>query len=217
MGPGGTRREELKTIFAAALVASSLAMAPARDVPVTLNGSPESMARQNAVAREYGLPFVRTPSELRRLAARGELVRLDGNADYDVVEQVSSRVARPEVRGFLEGFAASYRRGCGERLVVTSLTRPRNRQPPNSHPLSVHPAGIAMDLRVSRKPACRRWLESALLAMERKQLLDVTREESPPHYHVALFPDAYRVRVEEHDAEEKPLLALPVPAVAGRR
>ncbi len=207
----------MKKVFAAALVASSLAMAPAGDVPVTLDGSPESMARQNEVARQYGLPFVRTAEELRRLAARGELVPLNGNADYDVVEGVAGRVARPEVKGFLEGFAASYHRACREQLVVTSLTRPKNRQPPNAHPLSVHPAGIAMDLRVSRKAACRRWLENNLLAMERKQLLDVTREEKPPHYHVALFPDAYRVRVEEHDAEEKPVQALPAPAVAGRR
>ncbi len=211
------RREVLRKIVAAALAAASLAMAPAKDVPVSLSGSPESMARQNAVARGYGLEFVRTPAELRRLAARGELVRLDGNSDYEVVEEVSSRMARPEVRGFLEGFAAGYRRACREQLVVTSLTRPRNRQPPNAHPLSVHPAGIAMDLRISRKPACRRWLENTLLAMERKQLLDVTREQTPPHYHVALFPDAYRVRVEEHAAEEAPVLALPAPSVAGVR
>jgi hypothetical protein len=207
----------LKKIVAALLVASSLAMAPAMEVPVTLDGSPESMARQNEVARQYGLPFVRTPAELRRLAARGELVPLNGNAHYDVVEGVAGRVARPEVKGFLESFAAGYHRACNEQLVVTSLTRPKNRQPPNAHPLSVHPAGIAMDLRVSQKAACRRWLENTLLAMERKQLLDVTREQKPPHYHVALFPDAYRVRVEEHDAEEKPVLALPTPAVAGRR
>lgn len=211
------RREELKKIALAALAAASLAMAPFKDVPVSLSGSPESMARQNAVARQYGLPFVRTPAELRRLAARGELVPLPGNADYEVVEEVSSRMARPEVRGFLESFAAGYRRACRERLVVTSLTRPRNRQPPNAHPLSVHPAGIAMDLRISQKPACRRWLENTLLAMERKQLLDITREQTPPHYHVALFPDAYRVRVEEHPAEVEPVLARPAPAIAGLR
>ena len=208
----------MKKIAVAALAASSLAMAPimAR-VPVSLSGSPESMARQNAVARGYGLPFVRTPAELRRLASRGELVALDGNRDYEVVEEVSSRVARPEVKGFLESFAAGYRKGCGERLVVTSLTRPRSRQPPNAHPLSVQPAVIAMDLRVSRKASCRRWLENTLLAMERRELLDVTREQTPPHYHVALFPDAYRVRVEEHEPEVAPVLALPAPAVVGDR
>ena len=212
-----SEEEELKKIAVAALAASSLAMAPMARVPVSLSGSPESMARQNAVAREYGLPFVRTPAELQRLASRGELVPLSGNADYEVVEAAASRVARPEVKGFLESFAAGYRRGCGERLVVTSLTRPRNRQPPNAHPLSVHPAGIAMDLRISRKASCRRWLENTLLAMERKELLDVTREQTPPHYHVALFPDAYRVRVEEHEAEVAPVLALPAPAVSGVR
>src|SRR5690606_12122802 len=70
-------------------------------------------------------------------------------------------------------------------------TRPLTRQPRNAHRLSVHPAGMAMDLRVPRTSRCRRWLEKALLDLEERQLLDVTRERSPAHYHVALFPDRY--------------------------
>lgn len=207
----------MRKLAAVALAAASLGMAPVvADVPVTLNGSPESMARQNAVARENGLPFVRTPAQLRALAARGELVRVSGNANYELAGGMRDAVARPEVRAFLGRFAAGYRAACGERLVVTSLTRPLTRQPPNAHPLSVHPAGIAVDLRVSRNAKCRRWLERTLLEMEGEALLDVTREQSPPHYHVALFPDAWRVRAEDHvPKNDAPVLALPAPGVAG--
>lgn len=176
--------------------ALALAAAPARaEVPVTLRGSPESMARQHRVAVRQGYRFVRTPAELRRMEKAGELVRLHGNRDYALRRDVSA-VVRAETRVFVERLAAGYRAACGERLVVTSTTRPMDRQPPNAHPLSVHPAGIAVDLRVSGNARCRRWLEGRLLTMERDGILDITREERPPHYHVALFPEPYRAYLE---------------------
>jgi hypothetical protein len=176
--------------------ALALAAAPARaDVPVSLRGSPESMVRQHRVAVEQGYRFVRTPAEMRRMERAGELVRLPGNRDYALRSGVSG-VARAEVRVFLERLAAGYRAACREQLVVTSTTRAVTRQPPNAHPLSVHPAGIAVDLRVSGRAACRRWLEGRLLALERDGILDVTREAHPPHYHVALFPEPYRAYLE---------------------
>lgn len=201
----------------AALALVGLAAAPAaKDVPVTLRGSPESMARQHTVAREIGLPFVRTPVELRLLARRGELVTLRGNADYELREGMTDAAARPELRGLIEHVAAGYRRACGERLVVTSLTRPTTRQPRNAHPLSVHPAGIAADLRVSARPACRNWLERTLLALEEQGILDATREQRPPHYHVAVFPAAYRLALEGRAADDAPVTApVPPPLSAG--
>jgi LysM repeat protein len=104
---------------------------------------------------------------------------------------VSHPVARPAVRVFVERLAAQYRAACGEKLVVTSLTRPVLEQPRNASDLSVHPAGMAVDLRVSRDRGCVRWLEKTLLSLEKQGVLDVTRERRPPHYHVALFPDPY--------------------------
>jgi len=175
-----------------ALAICLFAAAPVRaDVPVSLRGSPDAMARQHGVAQQAGYPFVRTPAEMADLEARGELTRLFGNHDYGFREGVRSMVARPEMRVFIERLARDYRAACGEKLIVTSLTRPLNRQPRNAHRLSVHPAGIAVDLRVSRSADCRGWLEDTLLTMEEQGLLDGIRERSPPHYHVALFPDSY--------------------------
>jgi hypothetical protein len=161
------------------------------DVPVTLRGSPESMLRQNRVAKENNLDFYRTPAQVQAAIAQGELVPLDGNGDY-WVKATANSVARYEVRQFIEQLSSEYRASCGEQLVVTSLTRPALRQPANAHPLSVHPAGMAIDLRVPQKTSCRRWLEGRLLELEDQGILDATLERTPPHYHVALFPHAFR-------------------------
>lgn len=166
-------------------------------VPVTLKGSPESMVRQSEVAKRAGYPFVETRRELRERVADGGLVPLLGNDDYAFREGMRSGVARVEMRLFVERLAEQYHEATGERLVVTSLTRPKSRQPSNSHALSVHPAGIAVDLRVSARQASRQWLESTLLSLERRGVLDVTRERWPPHYHVALFPEPYLTHVEQ--------------------
>ncbi|MGH7465916.1 MAG: hypothetical protein ACREK1_12120, partial [Longimicrobiales bacterium] len=61
-------------------------------------------------------------------------------------------------------------------------------QPRNASPLSVHPAGMAVDLRVSRDAACREWLSAELLELEAMELIDATLERRPPHYHIAVFP-----------------------------
>lgn len=161
------------------------------EVPVSLRGSAASMVRQNSVARTAGLEFVQTHSEEILLEALGEFVRLEGNADYGFRAGETSALARPELRMFIERVAGEYRTTCGEKLIVTSTTRPVSEQPSNAHELSVHPTGIAVDLRVSASASCRAWLETTLLGMETRGLLDVTREHHPPHYHVALFPEHY--------------------------
>lgn len=169
-------------------------------VPVTLGGSPESMVRQNRIARESAVTFFRTPQEVRAAAGSGELVAVTGDENLSV-NRISFPYALPETRLFLERFSAQYHAACGEKLVVTSLTRPQSRQPANAHRLSVHPTGLAVDLRVSQEVGCRRYLETALLAKERDGVLDITRERNPPHYHVALFPAAYLEYIGESTAD----------------
>lgn len=186
-----------KLTFSAVLTALAILFAsPAAAVEVSLKGSPNSMVRQNSVAKKLGYEFVKSPEELPVLVDTGEFVPLPGNDDYVVLESVSYPYARPEVRLFIERLAAQYREDTGEKLVVTSLTRPTSEQPRNSHQLSVHPAGIAIDLRISERTKSRQWLESVLLKLERQNLLDITRERRPPHYHVAIFPKAYKAHVE---------------------
>lgn len=164
--------------------------AGADPVPVSLVGSAESMERQHQVAVEGRYEFLRRPADIGRAIDGGVLVRME-SSEALALKYPREAVARPEVKHFLERFARDMREGCGERLVVTSLTRPLTRQPRNAHRLSVHPAGMAMDLRVPRRSACRKWLERALLELEEGGVLDVTRERSPAHYHVALFPEPY--------------------------
>jgi hypothetical protein len=173
------------------LVASS---AHARALEITLKGSRLSMERQNQVAQELDYSFLRTDAQVERLADAGNLVPVAGGEDYQVL--ASWPYARPAVRDFVERLAPRYRRACGEPLVVTSLTRPVRGQPRNASPLSVHPAGMAVDLRVSRSALCVDWLEGELLMLEEQGLLDATREYRPPHFHIAVFPGPY----EEHVA-----------------
>jgi hypothetical protein len=155
-----------------------------------LRGSRASVDRQNREARQHDFTFLRRPSQLERFVDAGLLVPLEGDSHYRL-HDVSFNVARPEVKLFIERLSSQYLAACGERLVVTSLTRPTSRQPANASDRSVHPTGMAVDLRVPRRASCRRWLESTVLALERRRLLDATLERSPLHYHVAVFPDEY--------------------------
>jgi hypothetical protein len=172
-----------------ACLAAGPAAAHARDVDVTLQGSRGSMTRQNQIARDLRYSFLRTPAQVQAYVDHGHLVPLPGNGDYAVI--AGYPYARPVVRSFIERLAADYRDSCGERLVVTSLTRPSTRQPRNASPLSVHPAGMAVDLRVSARSECRAWLMRELLVLEERGVLDATLERKPPHFHVAVFPLAY--------------------------
>lgn len=188
----------------------------------SLRGSPVTMARQNRVAQDHDFTFLQTSAQVRRFVSSGYLVRVPGNANYELAS-VSHPYARPAVKTFIERLSAQYRSACGEKLVVTSLTRPVREQPRNASDLSVHPAGMAVDLRVSNKRSCVRWLEKTLLSLERQGVLDATRERRPPHYHVALYPQPYtryvasltssasRVAAAETKAEEAVTVAVSVP------
>jgi hypothetical protein len=160
------------------------------DVAAELRGSPESMARQHAVAVASDLSFVGTLEEMELLAEAGELVPIYGGRHYEVMDWVFP-YGIPEVRTFVERLAFEYREACGETLVVTSLTRPFSEQPRNAHQLSVHPAGMAVDFRVPQTPECRGFMDTRLMEKEEAGLLDVTHERSPPHFHVAVFPEPY--------------------------
>ncbi len=156
----------------------------------SLNGSRSAMIRQNSVAQQQDYTFLRSAGEVRSFVERGLLVPVRGNGTYKVAN-ASFPYARPALKLFIERLGEQYKHGCGEKLVVTSLTRPLSRQPKNAHELSVHPAGMAVDFRISRRASCRRWLEGTLKDLEARRVLEATRERSPAHYHVAVFPVAY--------------------------
>lgn len=201
--------------LALALSLSLGAATPLFAARVGLSGSHDSMVHQNAVAKEESYTFLRSPAQIRAYTREGRLVAIPGNDDYRVSEGVSFPVARPALLTFVERLGADYHAACAEPLVITSLTRPLSAQPGNASPLSVHPAGMAVDLRVSSKKACRSWLEGRLLEMEEKGVLDVTREMHPSHYHVAVFPSPFLsyAEAESPDAGSADAPAEVAPAV----
>ena len=195
----------VRMIMAVALIA--LVPGAALAAEGSLRGSPASMSRQHDVAVQEELTFARTPTSVQAEVEAGTLTPLAGNENYKIAN-VSFAYAVPEVRLLVERLAEQYRSACGEPLVVTSLTRPKNKQPRNSHALSVHPAGMAVDFRVSQKAQCRSWLESTLLTLEMANVLDVTRERMPPHYHVAVYPTPYREYVARLEANKPKPIAV---------
>lgn len=192
-------------IATAALLAQAVS-GEAPDAPdLTLRGSPESMVEQNLVAREHDLPFYETSEEILEAARRGELDALRSGPVFEVADFVEPPFAHPAAREFVRHVAADYLETCGEKLVVTSGVRPIEDQPPNAHDLSVHPAGIAVDLRVSQNPLCREWLEARLLELEEQDLINATRERRPPHYHIAVYPSQFLNYLQEQEPPDAPL------------
>jgi len=175
--------------IAVALVAASLLALAEPGEAQSLRGSHASVSLMYRRAVRGGLDFYETKSDVKRAVVRGELVRLNGNAHY-VVSKVGMPYVRPKTKAFVLDLAADYHRACGARLVITSATRPMSRRLVNSSELTVHPTGIAVDL---RKPAgrCRTWLRRTLLAAERRGLIEATEEKHPPHFHVAVLPSRY--------------------------
>jgi hypothetical protein len=178
----------VRAALVGAAAATSLAL-PSVVEAQSLRGSRSTVARVYERASERGLYFYKTSGGVKTAAEKGRFVRLAGNSNYRL-HGVSHPYATPTTRTFVERLAAQYRAGCGEQLVVTSAIRPLAKQPRNSSDYSVHPTGIAVDL---RKPSgkCLTWLRKTLLALEDRGVLDGTEERSPPHFHVVIFPAAY--------------------------
>lgn len=173
----------------------------------SLQGGLASMEEQYRRALEYDYTFIEDPAEVRNFVNLKLLVPVNGNGDYQLDDEVSFPYARPEVLTFIERLSRQYRAACGEVLVVTSLTRPKSYRPRNSSKLSVHPTGMAVDLRRSNTPACRTWIQRVLLHLERSGTIQATHERRPPHYHVAVYTKDYARYVAQLEADD--------PTVAG--
>ncbi len=182
----------------------------------SLHGGMVSMQEQHQRALDYDYTFLTDPAHVRHFVKLGLLVPLNGNRDYELDDEVSFPYARPEVRTFIERLSRQYRAACGEVLVVTSLTRPKTLRLRNSSKQwSVHPTGMAVDLRRSNTPACRTWIQDVLLHLEDLGSVQATHERRPPHYHIAVYTKDYARYVAALEADD-PAVAEAEPAVATR-
>src|SRR5262252_5509903 len=178
------------SLVATALIAASLVALPQPAVAQSLRGSHASVNLMYRRAVRGGLDFYETTSDVKRAVLRGELVRLNGNAHYRLAN-IGMPYVRPETKAFVLDLADDYYRACGAPLVITSATRPISRRLANSSELSVHPTGMAVDLRKPAAGRCRAWLRRTLLAAERRGRIEATEERHPPHFHVAVLPPRY--------------------------
>jgi hypothetical protein len=177
---------------------AALGMGAAPAAAQSLNGSRSSIDRMYQQARNQDLTFYRTGTGVRGAARDGDLVRMSGNEDYRL-SGVSYPYALPSARMFVQRLGAQYRDRCGERLVITSAARPTSLRLVNSADRSVHPTGMAVDIRKPRGRACLAWLRQTLLSLEAQGVIEATEEHRPPHFHVAVFPTQYRRYVNNAD------------------
>ena len=161
--------------------------------PSELRGSQESVQKMWDFATTHGLVFYRTPRDIDNAVADGKLVPLDGDASYELTRGVGFSYATREAKQFLVSFAPQYLAACGMPLTVTSAARPTSRQPRNSNPYSVHPTGIAIDLRRPSAGPCQTWLRKALAELEQQGYIEATEERHPVHLHVAVLTEPGKI------------------------
>ncbi|HLM69683.1 MAG TPA: DUF5715 family protein [Longimicrobium sp.] len=170
---------------------AALALCAAPSAAQSLSGSRASIDRMYEHARSNDITFHRTGTGVRGAARGGELVRMSGNDDYRLAG-VSYPYALAPTRTFVQRLGAQYRTVCGEKLVITSGVRPTTLRLANSTDRSVHPTGMAVDIRKPRGGRCLSWLRETLMHLEREGVIEATEERRPPHFHVAVFPSPYR-------------------------
>jgi hypothetical protein len=204
-------------LLASLIVALFIDLLPKRLHAQSLRGSPAKVNRVYEHANANGLYFYRTSDGIRRAAANGRFVHLRSNRDYEVARGVSHPFALPEAELFVRRLGAQYRAACGERLVVTSAARPRSMRLPNGSPRSVHPTGMAIDLRKPSNPRCLSWLRRTLGSLDQMGVIEATEERRPPHFHVAVYPRPYRQYVQRRGGGALATAATPATTAAQQR
>lgn len=160
---------------------------PARPTtPLALRGSPASVEKMYRFANAHRMPFYLTPTNVSQAVASGKLVPLTGGT-YDLTNGVGFSYATREAKLFVESFAPQYAAACGAPLTVTSAARPLSRQPKNANKRSVHPTGIAVDLRRPYPGPCLTWLRTSLTRLEALGIVEATEERRPAHIHLAVL------------------------------
>jgi hypothetical protein len=187
---GRARRARIVLGAAAAVLLSLAPVARAQRAgrqPAALRGSKASVEKMYSFARQHGYPFYLTPATLDDAIARGKLVPLPGDENYELARGVGFSYTTAESREFIMQFAPQYLAVCGTPLTVTSAARPMSRQPRNANPHSVHPTGIAVDIRRPYPGPCLTWVRNSLAELEARGFVEATEEHHPVHIHLAVL------------------------------
>ena len=150
--------------------------------------------RQFRYAEANGIPFARNERDYQDLVARGQFVRLRHPA---LTIAARRPYVLPTTAQFIYEIADAFS-GAGCRgLRINDAARLVSERPSNGSVYSVHPAGMALDLRVINLSArCYEVLTNILSMAEMRGQADATREHRPPHFHVVVVQDS-RPRIDD--------------------
>jgi hypothetical protein len=152
----------------------------------SLRGSAAKVNHMYSLAVAGDFTFVKTTKGLNAEVRDGGFVKIASNRFVDL-DGVTYPYALPKTRDVVYAMAAKYYAGCGERMVVTSAARPENKQPANASRWSVHPTGMAVDL---RRPTgkCLTFMRRELLDLQSQGVIEATEEQHPAHFHIGVIP-----------------------------
>jgi len=182
----------------------------------TLRGSPSSVDLMYSTAHQRDLQFLRTPADIYQAAKVGSLKMISMTEDLEL-DRVGWPFVLPNTLRFADSLAAEYRKGCGERIVVTSGARPLDRQPRNASPKSVHPTGMAIDFRKPRNPTCLKWMRESLVKLEDAGVVEATEERHPVHFHVAVLRQRPEQHIQMAAGDVAPSLVKPASSKSSKR
>lgn len=158
----------------------------------------ESLLQQNAVADRMHIARIQTKAELKELVRDGELVPLRNTDALRVAIPADRAFLRPWAAKALMDIAGDFHTVFGTPLQVNSAVRTvqyqrtltrrnRNAAAPLGPRASVHPAGIAFDIRRrGMTPTQIHWLQWRLLVLNTQGLVIVEEELRQPCFHVVV-------------------------------
>jgi hypothetical protein len=149
-----------------------------------VGGEVSSSKQQFGYAMENQLPFMTNEADYETRIASGYFVRLEG----PFLEVHAKRpYALPSTVAFATEMSVAYNTfGCG-RLVIKDTLRLTTERPKNGSPESVHPAGMALDIRTKYIPVeCADWLRTYISQKEAEGKVDGTQEWKPEHLHIVV-------------------------------
>ena len=151
-----------------------------------VGGCQTTSEQQLQYAFSIQLPLMTTETEYQSRINSGYFVRLEG-LFLDV--RARRPYALPQTVAFLIKMSQAYSAaGCGQLIIMDAL-RLTTERPVNGSVYSVHPTGMAVDIRTKYIPIeCADWLRAYVSQKEAAGEVDGTQELRPEHLHVVVVP-----------------------------
>lgn len=172
--------------------------------------------REGAAVKKYKLTRIPDIAALKRMIRQGHIVRVPDKGDGFILDrrigsnepkranQAYFRYARPFTARFLKRLGHQYAQKFKRRFVITSLVRTcdyqnrlarTNDNAANCRQTS-HTTGATFDMRYGSMPKANiSWLTLAFLELESKHLLQATKEQGQPVFHVMVYPPYMRYKL----------------------